>query len=756
MDKLKGKIERVTYYNEETGYGVVKVSVDYNDETLKKYINTFFSNIISVTCLYDRMPLVDEEYEYFGSVDALGKWGPQFKAESFERKNASLSGVVAYLSSDMFVGVGEKIAKKIYNALGSNCLDLIIEDRSALDGIKISEALKDNIYNILKENKEKEKEILGLLSLGLTMKMALRITGAIPKDAYKKIKQNPYMLIDLVEGIGFIRADNIALNNGIKPDSLIRITAYINYYLREYLNRTGDTYIQEARLIDELFATLNKTSDLITKETYEKGLKNLVKDKKIYIDSERNIFAYSLHNYENIIANFISDLLKKESKKCFNDKNIDVAMSKLKTSFNIEYSEKQEDAIKSALKENISIITGGPGTGKTTIIKGIIEGYIAITKKDLARERILLLAPTGRAAKRLTEVTHHPAQTIHKALGYSTFGFSYDANNKLECEMVIVDEFSMVDTSLASHLFSALDENTKVVLVGDVNQLPSIGPGEVLANLIESKEITTTILDKIHRQARDSSIISFAHSINQGFIPDDILEKKKDRTFNIIYHEYIANNIVSIIKKALEKGLDIVRDIQVLIPIYRGKNGIDSVNKLVQEVVNPKHGIEINRQDYTFREGDKVIQLVNRSDKGVMNGDIGYIKSIEKFDTSYKVKVSFDIGDVEYESDELTDLKLAYAISIHKSQGSEFSCAIVPFSQEYRYMLRRKLIYTAVTRAKDYLIMLGSIEALSIGVEGIEERRKTKLLEKIKQALSCEKLEITLDDSDISPFDFME
>ncbi len=756
MDKIRGLVERVTFYNEDNGYGVIKLRLDYKDEIVKKYIDTFFSNVVSVVAFFDRKPLEDEEYIFSGDIVTDPKWGLQFRATTFERCNDTLESVVAYLSSDMFPGVGEKIAKKIYKELGPNCIDEITSDKKVLDKIKINEGLKNTIYNTISENKEKETDILGLLSLGLTMKMAIRISSVLTKDAFNTVKKNPYLLIDLVDGIGFIRADAIALNNGIKPNSQIRIKAYINYYLNELINRTGDTYIEEDLLKDKLFEALNKKEDLITLESFNRGIKGLIRNKKIFVDEDRNVYNYRIYNSENEIANFVSSVLKSESSKEFNKKNIDIAIERIKQGFNIEYNEKQEAAIRNALKENISIVTGGPGTGKTTIIKGIIEAYVLIKKKEVIRDKISLLAPTGRAAKRLSEVTLHKAQTIHKFLGYNSDGFKYGNDEKIDTELVIIDEFSMVDTLLCAHLFSALNESTKIVIVGDVNQLPSIGAGEVLANLIESKEVTTTTLNKIHRQAQDSSIISLAHSINNGLIPDDILEKKKDRSFSIVYNEYIASSTITIIKKALEKGLDIIRDIQVLVPLYKGKNGIDALNKLIQATVNPLDGVEINRKEYSFREKDKVIQLVNRADKGVMNGDIGYIKRIEKIDNLYNVTVSFDNGEVEYDYDELSDLRLAYAISIHKAQGSEFSCVIVPFSMEYRFMLRRKLIYTALTRAKDYLIMLGSIEALSLGVEGIEARRKTKLLEKIKKVVNSNLLEVDIDDSDLSPFDFME
>ena len=763
MDTIYGNISRVIYYNEENGYGVVKIKLDGKNEQLKKYLEEFYLTEITVTSMFDREPLINEDYEFFGKITMNDKYGKQFMATSYSRKNETLEGVVAYLSSDFFMGVGVKTAKKIYQTLGSDCLNKIYDNKDILDSVITDKKLKDVIYDGIVSAKEKEKDILGLMSLGLTIKMATKITTFIPLDSYQKVKKNPYILIDLVEGIGFIKADKIALNNGIKPNSLIRIEAFIKFYLDTLIHRTGDAYIEEDELVEKLFSELNKESDLITKDTYEKAVKDLIKRKKIFIDENRNVYPYVIYNNENYVASFIGGLLKEEARK-FKDKDIDLALERIDKELNISYSGDQLVAIKNALKENISIITGGPGTGKTTIIRGLIEAYVILRKKDVVREKIALLAPTGRAAKRLSEVTSHPASTIHRFLGYSSLGFKYGIDEKVDSELVIIDEFSMVDINLASHLFSALKEKTKVVIVGDVNQLPSIGPGEVLANMIESHEITSTTLNQIYRQSLDSSIISFAHSINHGYVPSDILEKKKDRSFSNVYNEYIANNIVNIVKSAVSKGLNIINDIQVLIPIYRGKNGIDALNKMIQETINPKgelfNGVTVERNGFSLREKDKVIQLVNRPDKGVMNGDIGQIKTIEKINNEAIIKVKFDNGEVEYSADEFDDLKLAYAISIHKAQGSEFSCAIVPFSMEYRFMLRRKLIYTAVTRAKNYLVMLGSSEALLVGVQGIEERRKTRLKEKIIEVVNKEGLifdsESISNSIELSPFDFME
>ena len=440
------------------------------------------------------------------------------------------------------------------------------------------------------------------------------------------------------------------------------------------------------------------------------------------------------------------------------------------------------------------IITGGPGTGKSTIIKGIIDVYCSLftnTSQTSIRDNIVLATPTGRAAKRLKEVTGHEASTIHRLLGFTGFEFT---NPKIDAKMIIIDEFSMVDTSLAFQLFKAIDRGTKIILVGDADQLPAIGPGDILNDLILSKEIRTIKLTKIHRQSQESNIISLAHSINEGRVPYDILEDYDDREFTACGDDLIVNKIINEIRLHIALGYDLINDIQVLVPMYNVSVGINAINQVLQDEFNPikinKSSIhkdyiidkndelnevfEVKNGAFKFRVNDKVIQLVNRPDKGIMNGDIGYVWMINVDNKTRKIiglTVQYDIGKVVYDMDELAEIKLAYAISIHKSQGSEFKIAIVPFSFKYYIMLERKLIYTAITRAKERLIMLGNFEALCRGVTSIEEKRKTLLKEKLidiinnnGESVKYKMLDISLSDFDleevgeddeITPYSFM-
>ncbi len=759
METLYGSVVAITYFNDDNGYGIIRIRLNYQDNKIAKYRAKLFSNILTVVCSFDRKPLVDEEYDFWGEF-VTSQYGIQFKASKFSRRNEyTLEGVVAYLSSDFFPGIGKVTATKIFNELGEKCLDIIRSDKSSLDKLDLTEAQKNIIYNNLIEDKLQSETKIEFLKMGITLSMSIKIISILKEKALEIVKNNPYCLIDLVEGIGFNRADKIALANNISKNSLVRIEALLSYLINEYTYSCGDTYIEYEKLFNLGIETLNTEEEVLTKELFENAIKALVGKGKIYIDNENNIYEYHIYNAENMLASYIANLLKSDFDYGYKLKRIPNALERIKVELKIPYSDKQLKAIEIALKENLSIITGGPGTGKTTIIKGLIESYVYLLGNDIASEEIALLAPTGRASKRLSEVTHHSAQTIHRFLGYEGHGvFRFGADNKIKMRLVIVDEFSMVDVALAARLFSSLEEGTKVVLVGDVDQLPSVGPGEVLANLIDSKEITVTRLDQIHRQASDSTIISFAHSINNGFLPDTILTKQSDRNFIKVSDSNICDNIIKVIEQAINKGMSLIKDIQVLVPMYKGENGINMINEKLQEKFNPLVDYEIAHMSRKFRVNDKVIQLVNRSEKLVMNGDIGYVISLDyNEDGANGLTVLFDNGPVYYKKDELEDLSHAYAISIHKAQGSEFDCVIVPFTFKYFIMLKRKLIYTAVTRAKKYLIMLGNIEALQRGIQGVEGRRKTKLVERMKKVFQNEMLEFDPNDEmeNVSPYDFL-
>lgn len=742
MDKVIGVVNKVIYYNENNGYGIIKIKIDYKNKVNSQYKNILFSNILSILSYFDRRPYEDEEYEFTGELET-SSYGYQLKASMFRRLNEnSREGVITYLSSELFPGVGKKAAEKVYECLGDDALNKIVENKNFLDAVDISLKQKDIIYDNLIIHYQNEKQLVELLNLGLGIRISVKIINALNEKAVKVVKENPYKLIDVVEGIAFLRADEIAKKMGIKDDDPKRLLALIHYVIKNLIYSTGDSYTNKDELFEKVCNYANSYDEIINRDKFNQYLDELQQDKKIVVENEKDVFDYEIYNDELRVSKAISQILKND-KNDYDINKIPEAIDEVMKINNIEYSPKQIEAINKALIEPISIITGGPGTGKSTVVKGIIEVYSSLFKKeDLIKNEIYLLAPTGRASKRLKEVTNHfNASTIHKFLGYQGQGnFRALKEGEKKAKLIIIDEFSMVDINLASVLFRCISPFTKIVIVGDVDQLPAVGCGDVLRDLIESKEITTTKLDKIHRQASNSTIITLAHSINEGVLPYSVVEKQHDRNFLVCDDEKIIEFITSVVKQGIESGMDLVKDIQVLVPMYKGLIGIDAINFKLQDAFNAD-GEEVNYNGRRFRLNDKVIQLVNNQEENVMNGDIGYIRAINKDKDTFKsLDVQFDFGSVNYQKEQLEDISLAYAISIHKSQGSEFSLVIAPFSFKYWIMLKRKLIYTAITRAKKYLIMIGNVEALRRGITEIEVKRKTKLQERIHQFLENDNL----------------
>lgn len=784
MDKVIGSVTKIVYYNESNGYGIIKLKIDFKNSINASYQNILFSNTISVLSTFDRKPFEDEEYEFEGELET-SSYGYQLKAKNFRRINeTSKEGIITYLSSDLFPQVGKKAATKVFEALGENALQMIIDNRDCLDNVNITNKQKDTLYENLVIHYSKEKNLVELLNLGIGMGTSVKIINALGDKAINVVKTNPYKLIDLVEGIAFVRADEIAKKMNIKKDADIRFYALINYIINSLVYSTGNTYFPIDELRDKVNEFAQSQDIIIEKDKFNILVEQLKNDKKIVIENN-DVFEYHLYYDEiNVAKNIIGFL--NNNKLDYSKNKVEYAINEVMNSNNIVYSNKQLEAIRTALLEPVTIITGGPGTGKSTIIKGLVEAYASLFKQpDLIKNQIYLLAPTGRASKRLKEVTLHPnACTIHKFLGYQGHGyFSALEEGPIDAKLIIIDEFSMVDISLASILFKCIAPNTKIVIVGDVDQLPAVGAGDVLRDLIESKEISTIKLDKIHRQASDSTIVKLAHEINEGYLPYSVIEKQQDRNFIVCEDDRIVEIIKQVVKQGIASNMDLIKDIQVLVPMYKGLVGIDSINYNLQDTFNSTSK-EIIYNGKRFRENDKVIQLVNRQEKQVMNGDIGYIRAIDIENESFKsLDVMFEFGSVHYEKEEIEDLNLAYAISIHKAQGSEFKLVIVPFSFKYYIMLKRKLIYTAITRAKEYLIMIGNIEALRKGIVQIEDKRKTKLQDRLHEIMEnpnkiydndsafseiSDETDVSISDfldqemqdleemENISPYDFME
>lgn len=746
MESISGIITRINYYNPENGYTVVILELDYKDKTIAMKKSKIVGNTIALVGYFDREPHEMEEYTFDGDFVKDRNYGLQFKFNRFERKAIKTEqGIISYLSSDMFPGIGPKIAKTIVEKLGLNCLTLIKENENVLNKVNLTDKQKTVIKTGIISDQINQETVVFFLDNGISMDMAHKIISIFGDMAKEMVLENPYILMEKIERFGFKKNDAFALKIGIKENSIVRLKALITYVLQESLYSVGNSYIAKIDLYDYTIKYLGQDIDV---DVYDKVLEILSSNKKIYIDINKNIFDYKMYIQELELAVELSKILK--GKRDLHQKMIKYDESdiyknyyKIKNHSHLEFSKEQENAILSAFTEPIIIITGGPGTGKTTIVKAIIEMYLKLNKDNTTvADYIALLAPTGKAAKRLKESTQLPSMTIHKYLGYmGGNSFTYSKYNKTTAKLIIVDEASMMDLPLASRLITSMQDDARIIIVGDVDQLPSVGPGQVLKDLIDSREIKTIRLTKIHRQAENSSIIKLAHNINEGILPENILDKLNDRVFIATDNSHLSSILVDATSRYISRGYDIKKDLQILIPMYKGDCGINEINSKIQDLVNPlkDENEQIKHYGQVFRENDKVIQLVNRAEKGIMNGDVGYIHSFIYKDLKIiGLRIAFDQNIIEYSIEELEDLSLAYAISVHKAQGGEFDIVIMPISSKHFVMLKRKLIYTAITRAKKILILIGDVQIMQQGIRKIENNRKTILKNKLIEYINSD------------------
>lgn len=656
-------------------------------------------------------------YKFIGDFVEHIKYGKQFKATNYQKDEDSINGLINYLASDKFYGIGKKLANNIVKTLGNDALKKISEDKANLDKVKgLTEAKKTLLYETIKNINEIDDIYIALYNLGLTNKMATKLYDEYGINTLAIIKNNPYCLIYDVEGFGFKKADNLALNLGIEKDNPNRIKEAILYCLNELCYKDGNVYIYINDLIKEVNNYLELNVDLINKSLSDLIEKNRIKN------INDNIYPNNLYNAEFNCANSLNRLLKYPSKK-YDNKLIDDILKDIENKENIKYTNMQKTALQQVLNDKIGIITGGPGTGKTTIVKGIIKLYSKLNKIK-ENPDILLLAPTGRAAKRLKESCNLEAYTIHRGLGYDYNGqFTYNSDNFLPYSLIIVDESSMIDIELANKLLSAINPRSSLIFIGDENQLPSVGPGEFLHDLIASNLFKIYRLNEIMRQASNSNIIKLANMVLKQNIDDSIF-KAHDEVF---FYNAFPNNFKTLLKKLLDnylaKGNDL-KNIQVLIPLYSGNCGIDEINKFIQDNYNLNKSISLKTKEKTYYVGDKVLQLQNNPEKGIMNGDIGYI--IDIFDDT--LGIDFNGKIVRITRADLENLTLAYAISVHKSQGSEYENVIFPIFNSYSIMLKKKLIYTAITRAKKKLILVGDLTSLKNKIKYKEKLRNSSLI----------------------------
>lgn len=732
---IKGNF-RKAIFSSDKGYviGLFKVR-DTNSENIHEFIN----KTITFTGYFHELN-EDDTYIFYGEEINHPRYGFQFQVSEYERvKPEDKDGVIEFLASDLFPGVGEKLATKIVETLGDDALEKIIKDPMILTLVpKLSQKKAASIYTNLVKYEESHITIVYLTELGFNMKDSLSIYNTYKSNTKEKIEENIFGLLDDIEDLNFLKLDEISRKLEIELDDERRVKACIIYIMNKICYSNGDTYLS----IDEIMDNVLKYLKLeISYEQFEYYMFKLIEDKKI-IRKNEYYYLKELWEAEEYVADKIVMLASKDADKYPKMENY---INGLEKDNDIIYNPKQREAIKKALENNVLIITGGPGTGKTTIIKAIVDLYAMINKLDYdgLTEKLALLAPTGRASKRMSESTHLPAMTIHRFLKWNkeTNEFGINEYNKDFSHLIIIDEVSMIDINLLHNLIKGLTNNIKLIFVGDYNQLPSVGPGQVLKDLIDSDIIDTIHLDLLYRQDENSYINTLAQEIKNNDLSENYLQTKSDYTFLTCNQETIKSNLKKICSQVLEKGYDYKR-VQMMAPMYHGENGIDNLNVELQSIFNPKDESkkEINFGDVIFRENDKILQLVNMPDENIYNGDIGVIRGINYANTSKSGKneiiIDFDGNLVSFTPKDFGKFKHGYIISIHKSQGSEFEMVIMPVCNSYKRMLYRKLVYTGITRAKKKLILLGDPNAFKYSVMNNNEYiRKTSLLEKITNNL---------------------
>ncbi|EDX42149.1 SF1B family DNA helicase RecD2 [Limosilactobacillus reuteri] len=688
----------------------------------------------------------DQTYRFEGKIVEHPRYGQQFQATSYHvNRPTSKDGLIDFLSGKQFTGIGKKTAEKIVDKLGTDAINKIIADPHVLDELKLRKTIKDSLVDNLRANQGMDQIIIGLNDLGFGANLSSAIFDKYGEETLHIINENPYQLAAEIDGISFNRADQVAQKLGIATDDSRRIDAAIIQTLDDLTMETGDTFTTTKPLLQQTIQLLAQGSggrvstDLIANQIVE-----LEKNQEISYADEK-IYPTALYNAEWQIADHLHRLLTVDQEKV-PATTIEKTVTKVADQSGITYDQVQKEAIKTALNSKVMLLTGGPGTGKTTIIKGIVASYAKIHDLSLDvneyKEKsfpVLLAAPTGRAAKRMSEATDLPASTIHRLLGLNGREMPTDMNARdLEGSLLIIDEMSMVDTLLFKTLIQAVPTSMHVVLVGDKDQLPSVGPGQVFHDLLDFAELPKVELTNIHRQAADSTIIPLAHAIKEGKLPPDLTNKMPDRSF-ISCH---ANQVPSVVQQIIDlsKKRDYsANDIQILAPMYRGQAGIDRLNELAQQAYNPPANgkQEVDFRGLTFRVGDKVLQLVNVPEKNIFNGDIGKITAIESGRTvgrkNESITVDFDGNEVSYSRMEWNQLRLAYCISIHKAQGSQFKMVLLPIVQQFSRMLQRNLLYTAITRAAEKLVLIGEPYAAVTSVKNEAVNRKTSLVDRLSR-----------------------
>ena len=706
MDRITCTVDRITYQNPENGYAVLQANVKgYREQ--QTIVGNFFEVTVGAVLIVEGEWRVDKRY------------GRQFAAQSWtETLPATVTGMEKYLGSGLVKGIGPKFAKLIVSHFGLDTFKVIEEDIERLrelPGIGTSRISK------IKESWEKQKDVKDIMvflqSYGVSSTYAAKIYKTYAKESIEKVSKNPYCLADDIWGIGFKTADAIAKKMGYKDNDPRRCRSGILYTLSR-LSDDGHVYAEREQLVKTARELL-----LADEQPINDSIDKMIKSEDLVLDNEA-IFLPPFYYAECGVANKLKRLMGSTEQSLF-EEQLDINQIVRKT--HIHYDDVQVEAIRMAVNSKVMVLTGGPGTGKTTTTLGIIAALQNIGMS------ILLAAPTGRAAKRMSEATGKEAKTIHRLLEYNPAeGYGRNDENPLEGGVLIVDESSMIDIILMNSLLKAVPTHMRLILVGDVDQLPSVGAGNVLRDIIDSESVPVIRLTRIFRQAQSSRIITNAHRINQGQYPD--ISNGKTTDFFFIKQEdptMAAAEIVNIVKNRIPNAYHIsTNDIQVLAPMQRSVVGATNLNIALQEAINPT-GESLNRGGFKYRKGDKVMQIRNNYDKDVYNGDIGKILEVNMEDRT--LPVLFDNRRIEYEDTDLDELTLAYATTIHKSQGSEYPVVVIPILMTHFMMLQRNLVYTGITRAKKICIIVGTTKALAYSIHNqVVLKRNTRLKERLQ------------------------
>lgn len=732
MVEFTGKVNGIVFENDKDLYKILDVEIIGSLENYSR-------DEIKVTGNFGDIQ-ISTSYRFEGKLVMHEKFGLQFRATSYKQVLPHEEGsLTKYLSSDKFPGIGKKAANTIIDELGLNALDILKEKPAKIDTLSLTRKQKDSLLSGLNSMDSYSEIVLKLAQYGINRRIAANIYQLYHGDSLKKLQTDPYAVINDVTGFGFKSADMLGKQLEIKDDDPRRINGAIYQVLIDALSGSGDTYVP----LKELLTEASKLLQIDKFDPIANCVLGLQQDGKIVVNDDVAALQ-NIYQTEVDIAHSMKYLVESrqdQEDEQYSEKEMNTAIKDAEKELKIKYDETQKLAIKNALNHPISILTGGPGTGKTTIINGILlalRKLAEIPASALYSEDppFLLAAPTGRAAKRMSEITGIGAKTIHRMLGLGIGDAGTGELNELNGEILIIDEMSMVDMFLFKQLLSSINQIRHIVFVGDKDQLPSVGAGNVFSDLIKSQAFPTTILKEIHRQGDDSTIISLAHAVNEGVNEGALFKKTKNYSFISCRPDLVGDAVGQIVELALKRGFA-KDDIQVLGAMYHGNGGVDNLNDIIQEIMNPPKAKSksLEAHNETFRIGDRILQLQNNPEKDIYNGQIGKISSIDEENSKECMVAKFDDREVTFGRKDLNDLTRAYAITIHKSQGSEFPLVVLNLTMQNYVMLKRNLLYTAITRAEKNLVLVGDPRAFEAAFKTPGNDRKTGLASKLRKQL---------------------